>query len=186
MLKILKKLPALLFILLHFSFLFAAIIENRQNTYATVILIGIVILLSIFYIGRINFDDSELRKRDIVTVLMTAFGAISTYYLHIGFELGVVLAAAIVGFTGSFIPNIKKDSILLKNASAAVYCGAFAGMTAPFIAEGYSFIILSGILAGVFLVISKNTLAGYGGKLGSIAFGGVSLVSLIIFLISGI
>lgn len=64
-----------------------------------------------------------------------------------------------------------------------MYCGAFAGMTAPFVADGYAFIILAGIFTGTILVLSKETLHGFGGKLGSIAFGGVSIVALIFLLL---
>jgi len=98
--------------------------------------------------------------------------------------MSAVLAAGIVGFTSSLLPFINRNSDVLRELPVAIYCGAFAGMTAPFIANGYSFIISAGLISGLILIFSKDTLHGHGGKLGTIAFGGVSAVSLILFLFS--
>lgn len=96
--------------------------------------------------------------------------------------MGAVLAAGITGLFSSILPFINRGSDILRQLPVAIYCGAFAGMTAPFIANGYWFLFIAGVFSGIILVVSKDTLHGYGGKLGTIAFGGVSMVSLILFL----
>ena len=182
--KLIKKLPITIFLVLHFSFLILAIIENRNNLYSVLILSGIAFLLSVFYIKNFNSDKSRFKKTDVLLVLFTAIGATITYWLNIKFGMGAVLAAAFTGLISSIIPFLNRKSDILRELPVAMYCGAFAGMTAPFIANGYSFIILSGLFSGLILISSKDTLHGYGGKLGSIAFGGVSMMSLILFLFS--
>ena len=100
------------------------------------------------------------------------------------FKLGAVLAAGITGLISSALPYLNRRSDLLRELPVAIYCGAFAGMTAPFIAQGYLFIAAAGLVSGLILIISKNTLHGFGGKLGTIAFGGVSIIALILFIFS--
>jgi len=98
----------------------------------------------------------------------------------------VVLAGALVGTISSFIPNLLKNkkSIFIPEIPKAIYCGTFVGMTTSTIANGYQFIILSSIIAGVLYWLSKNTFVGFGGKLGTVAFGGVTFAFLLIFIIS--
>ncbi|MCP9199947.1 hypothetical protein MKO06_08520 [Gramella sp. GC03-9] len=73
---------------------------------------------------------------------------------------------------------------MLRELPVALYCGAFAGMTSPLVAGSYSFIILAGLMSGIILAISKTSFHGFGGKLGTIAFGGVCCVSLIIYILN--
>ncbi|WP_155807126.1 hypothetical protein [Gillisia marina] len=46
-------------------------------------------------------------------------------------------------------------------------------MTATYISQGYLFIFLAGIATGIIYILSKNIFIGVGGKLGTMAFGGV-------------
>lgn len=180
--KLYKKLPVFIFLVLHFLFLIIAIFENPGKSYPAIVLSIIAIFLGFFYSRKLEIDNSQLKKIDILLVLFCVLGALVTYWLNTEFKVGAVLASGIVGLLGSFIPFINRRSDLLRELPVPLYCGSFAGMTAPFIANGYSFIFFSGLFCGVILVISKNTLHGYGGKLGSVAFGGVTLMSLILFL----
>jgi len=148
------------------------------------ILTGIGISLGLFYLKVDKTDRSIFRKIDILLILLCIIGAIATYWLNIEYGISTVLAAGIVGFLSSFLPLINRKSDILRELPVAIYCGSFVGMTAPLIAQGYFFIISAGLLSGTILIFSKNTLHGYGGKLGTIAFGGVSLVSLFLFLFS--
>ena len=80
------------------------------------------------------------------------------------------------------LPWFNPNSKLLKEAPAAAYCGSFVGMSSPNVAGNMLFILFAGFVAGVLLVFSKNIFQGYGGKLGTIAFGGVALTYLVVFL----
>jgi hypothetical protein len=177
-------LPFSIFFLLHFSILIAAIIENLHNVYFLIILSVISLLLGVFY--RTKYKDAKARfyRIDIILVFLTALGALITYWLNIELGIGAVLAAGITGLLSSFLPLMNRRSNLLRELPVAMYCGAFAGMTAPFIAKGYVFILFAGLISGIILIATKDTLHGYGGKLGTIAFGGVSAVVLILYLLS--
>ncbi|QYA26087.1 hypothetical protein G3I01_11360 [Gramella sp. MT6] len=118
----------------------------------------------------------------MLLIILSIIGAVTTYWLNVELDLGTVLSAGITGLLSSFIPFINRRSDTLRELPAAIYCGAFAGMTAPFLANGYTFISFAGLFTGIILIISKSTLHGFGGKLGTVAFGGVSLMSLILFL----
>ncbi|WP_146167236.1 hypothetical protein [Christiangramia gaetbulicola] len=139
-------------------------------------------LLASFYYKNHKPERSVFRRLDILLVVLTIIGAVITYWLNLEFGLGIVLSAGITGLLSSFIPFINRRSDILRELPAAIYCGAFAGMTAPFIAKGYIFIFFAGLFTGHILIISKSTLHGFGGKLGTVAFGGVSLMSLILYL----
>ena len=182
--KIFNKLPVILFAAFHYSFLIAAIFENRSHPVATFILLAITLLISIFYFRNLKFKTSVFKKIDLLIIVFTALGAVVTYWLNISTEIGVVLAAGITGLISSFLPLINRRSEILRELPVAIYCGAFAGMTSPLVANGYNFILATGILSGIILVSTKSTLHGYGGKLGTIAFGGVALISLILFLLT--
>ena len=170
--------------LLHVSFMAAAIYENRNNLEIILLLGIILILLGVFYFFKFKPEKSNLKYSDILLLLFTIFGALITYWLNVELKTGVVMAAGITGLVSSFIPFIKRDSDILRELPVALYCGAFAGMTSPLVAGGYAFITAAGLITGIILIFSKSSLHGFGGKLGTIAFGGVSAVSLLIYLTS--
>ncbi len=180
--KLFKKLPVFIFLILHFSFLIVSIIENKDKVFPAILLSGIALFLCFFYTRKTQINKSRIKKIDFILIFATISGAILTYWLNIKFSIGVVLAAGLVGFISSFIPFLERKSDVFREIPVAMYCGAFAGMTAPFIAHGYTFIFFAGLLSGLLLVISKDTFQGYGGKLGTIAFGGVSIFSIITLL----
>ena len=62
---------------------------------------------------------------------------------------------------------------------AAIYCGAFLSMSCLEKISHIGFVLAAGILAGIFLMLSKNLYLGFGGKLGTIAFEGVVIVSVL-------
>jgi len=164
--------------------LIVAFSENLESILSILILAVISLSLGFFYSRKFNSDRSRFKKLDILLILFTVIGAITTYWLNIEYNIGAVLAAGITGLFSSFLPLLNRRSDILRELPVAVYCGTFVGMTAPFIANGYFFITMAGLFSGLLLIFSKDTLHGYGGKLGSVAFGGVALMSLILFLFS--
>ncbi len=181
---LIKKFPVFIFLSMHFAFLAAAFKENQQNPVSILILSGISILMGLFYFKKVKAVGSIYKKIDLLLVIFTSLGAIFTYYLTVEIKLDAVLAAGITGLISSALPYLNRRSDLLRELPVAIYCGAFAGMTAPFIAKGFPFIGAAGLISGLILIISKNTLHGFGGKLGTIAFGGVSISFLILFIFS--
>lgn len=156
--------------------------DNRENLNLYLILLPVSVLLGFFYLNTRNSYEKIFKKRDLISISVSTSGALLTYFFNLKLNIGVVLAAGIIGLLGSIIPLINKKSEILKLIPPALYCGAFAGMTAPFVANGYLFIFFAGLATGILYVMAKNMLNGYGGKLGSIAFGGVSIVYSILYL----
>jgi hypothetical protein len=74
-------------------------------------------------------------------------------------SLSPVIASAVVGLMGSFIPPL----------SAIIYIGSFAGMCAPVhLGNPYHILAISFFGTGIYLV-TKNRFVGLGGKMGAIA-----------------
>ena len=182
MTKAFRYLAFLLFIFFQLSFLLAIFYEEL-NTYWILIFIAVISLL--ISVGYYNVTHAEEKHfiQDCFLIFFVVTGALGTYYISTTLKLGPVIAASGVGFLASFIPIINQKSPILKESPEAIYCGAFVGMTAPQVASGLSFILFAGFITGVILLLSKNVFNGFGGKLGTIAFGGVALTSLAIFLI---
>ena len=180
MIKIFRRLAFFIFILLQFIFLFSIFFEK----FDTPLLLGSLLLLSsLLSLAYYNSPrkEEEFFFKDIYLIFFVVLGALVSYLINL--QMGPVIAAAATGTAASFIPSLfrKNKTGIIAEFPAAVYCGAFVGMTAPSVAGNLSFIIFSGFIAGSLLLIAKNIFNGFGGKLGTIAFGGVALSSAIIY-----
>lgn len=158
--------------------------EHSGNRLLVVFFSSIIILLlytllkfrKILHHHQTEFDSYKL-------TLWVPIGAMATYYCNHHLQLGAVLAAAVVGLCASFIPSVAPKRTLLKGAPASVYCGAFIGMSDLRIAQGFEFVLVASFFTAVLLIVSKSVLLGVGGKLGTLAFGGVALTYLLFLLI---
>lgn len=178
--KHLKKIPLLLLALLHASFLLAIALEQTGFAPMLGFTVAIALLVIIAY-SKVPMQDSKHLKEDFAAVLFVMLGAAITYLLHVHASLGSVIAAASLGTAASFVPTVFRQNKLAAEVPAASYCGAFVGMSSPNVAGSLLFILMASLIAGVLLVFSKNIFQGYGGKLGTIAFGGVALTYLLVF-----
>lgn len=104
-------------------------------------------------------------------VVAVAVGAATAYILNIHVGLGPVVAAALVGLLGSFLP---------KKLPPAIYCGSFVGMSSSLVLGNIWVVGLAGLAAGILYLFAENVFKGVGGKLGTIAFVGVALTVLIL------
>jgi len=180
--KIIRRLTLLIIISLHLTFL-AAILFEKINTWWLISCIVFISAAITYAYYRHDSDEEEHFLLDLQDIALVAVGAIFTYFLNIQTQMGPVIAAALIGTIASFIPNLFKKSSAIKKIPAPIYCGTFVGMCAQQIAGGYSFILFASLLAGALFIGAKNLFNGYGGKLGTIAFGGVALCSLIAYLV---
>ena len=142
---------------------------------------AIFLLVIAYFLHPLKSNDEDIAH--FLNVLFVFFGASSTYILHDSFNLDVVLAAALVGFLASFIPEIETKNTTFKNIPIAVYCGTFVGMTRISLESNYVFILIASLCTGLLLIGTKNAFQGIGGKLGTFAFGGVVLTFLFSYLI---
>ena len=112
-------------------------------------------------------------------VLLAAIGALVVLALSRGALASVVTAAALVGSAGGLVERVSGGREPWRDGAAALYCGAFAGMTSELVLRHPAWVLLAGALAGLLLVLLGNSWRGIGGKLGSTAFLGVVLTCLL-------
>ena len=83
--------------------------------------------------------------------------------------LSPIVAASLVGVAAA---------VGTRSVAVPVYCGAFVGMTSPKVFGSYWQVTLAAVLAGVLFIVAHPVFHGLGGKLGTTAFVGVSLVAI--------
>jgi hypothetical protein len=98
-------------------------------------------------------------------------GCLLTYILHQQVELPVVIASAAVGFVGSLLPWHKLRS--------TIYAGSFAGMCSAYYLTNYWEIGLLGLIGMLLFYLTEKHVVGFGGKLGTIAFISVGVLTLL-------
>ena len=176
--KRVKQLSFILIILCHLGFLAAILFEQQNNIIVSAFVVLALILLVVTY-KKTPLSTTNHSFEHVLTIAFVFFGAILTYILCTSFQMSSVLAAGLVGLVISFVPNFFKNNTFIKTMPTAVYCGAFVGMTNLSVAPDYIFITLASTITGLLLVGTKDTFHGVGGKLGTLAFGGVVITFLI-------
>jgi len=179
--KIISVITFFLIIAIHLIFLTSILVEKVNEIW---VLLGVILVTSLityaYYHSTTDQEDHFLA--DLQDIFYIAIGGIFTYFLSVELKLGAVIAAGIVGTIASIPPYLHKKSKIFSRIPATVYCGAFVGMSQKTLASNYSFILFACLLTGILFIGSKNLFNGYGGKLGTLAFGGVAFTSLLIYL----
>lgn len=162
---------------LHYAFIIAVLAERSQSTYHLVTLILALFLIAYAY-RYTPIKNVKYTLVDAISIVFVLLGALGTFALSVETNFNTVFAASALGLLGACIPKHK----LLNEAPAALYCGTFIGMTSVLVADGYLFIAFAGALGGLVYILAKPYLNGFGGKLGTIAFGGVAFATLFLYL----
>ncbi|WP_201023484.1 hypothetical protein [Pseudoalteromonas sp. 10-33] len=102
-------------------------------------------------------------------------GCLLCFVMHTEFNFPAVIAASVVGLSGSFIPFPKSLNI---HPNAAIYAGSFAGMCSSSLINSYWELAFISLLGACLYVLTLNLFSGFGGKLGSIAFVSVAVFAL--------
>ncbi len=90
------------------------------------------------------------------------------FYLQSEFKLTAVVAAALTGFLGTFIPDTKR--IESTHVHATIYMGAFVAMGSKVVSAGPWQILLVSLLGSTIYFFISPYFKGLGGRLGLIAF----------------
>lgn len=181
--KTIRNVFIIFLLIIQACFLYAIFKESKQSlAIAAAMLILCILVLITTVRGKIHHEDHAYEH--ILVVLWIPIGAVTTFYLNHFFKLSPVISAAAVGSVGSFIPVLKKESNYLRQLPAAIYCGAFIGMSSTGVAPNILFILTASMFTAILLLLSKNLFAGVGGKLGTLAFAGVVITSFLYFLIT--
>ncbi len=133
-----------------------------------IILIGVVI--AIFDEAK-HIKDSKIKKITGSQLFLQGFavliGALAAYSISHDMGLGPVVASSLVGILAF---------VVFPDYSVAAYCGSFVGMTSNTLLFNWFEVGLAGSLAGVIFVLTKDIFTGVGGKLGTIALIGTSVI----------
>lgn len=162
------------------SIFLAAIWAESTSIPAVLALMALIALLTVLSWRKIPHHDHDHLWEDTWLIVFVGAGAVITFWLSRTLHHSPVIAAGTVGLLASFIPSVWPKTSWSGQIPPATYCGAFVGMTSPKVAGDYPFILLAAGSAGILLMLSKNVFHGYGGKLGTIAFGGVALIAVLI------
>ncbi|RFZ90625.1 hypothetical protein D0C36_16810 [Mucilaginibacter conchicola] len=181
--KLNRRISWIILTVIQALFLFMIFKENRHVGWISITIIVLLVLVAVAHFRAPLHHDDHLYENVFVAVWIP-IGAITSYWLNHTLGLGPVIAAGIVGTTASFVPAINKRSDYLKHLPPAVYCGAFIGMSNLKVANGFLFVLAASVFAAIGLVLSKSLFNGMGGRLGLVAFSGVVIATVVLFLIS--
>lgn len=136
-------------------------------------------ILTSVVVGNPLLSGSMVGLEDnILLVFYSVCGAVFTYIISIRFKHGAVVASAFVGLVGGLILPIIHNTTGVTFA-VAVFCASFAGMSSREHFKSEMDMIFVGIICGLTFVLTTPHLGGAGGKLGTIAFGSVIILSSI-------
>ena len=160
------------------------IVKEHYGTNTTIIITAIFIILTLLLGYRyLDLHHEDYAYERVAVVIWVPIGAVLCYLLNVNAGLGPILSMGIVGTLASFAPSLNKNSNYLKQIPASIYCGAFVGMSSVDTTPNIGFVLAAGTVAGLFFMISKNLFLGVGGKLGTMAFAGVTMATLIYWII---
>ncbi len=135
----------------------------------------IIAMLYVFrraFIETKNLEESygPFSRKALYDFLATSIASVITFILSTQAGLGAVTASGAVGLVAA---------IAVKPYAVPIFCGSFLGMCSPDHFSMGQFIIAS-VVVGVIFVATKDVFNGYGGKLGTIAFGAALLTGIIV------
>ena len=173
-----KILPIIGFVLLTAMVMFLLLAATNEawinhtaaGIFAVFVTIGTII--AIFYEGRtlISQDISPVPiSRKVFELLAVVIGGLITFYFSHDIGMGVVIASSLVGILAAMVAP---------EYSVAAYCGSFVGMSSNDLFFNYAEVVLASAVAGLVYVLTRDVFAGFGGKLGTIAFIGAALTAL--------
>ncbi len=148
----------------------------RENVFLSLAFLPFVIIMFyVFYrvfIEARNIKDSYklLSRKALYDFLATAIAAIVTFILSVQVGLGPVTASGVVGVAAA---------LALRPYAVPIFCGSFLGMSCIDHLSMWQFVIAS-VVVGAIFVATKDVFNGYGGKLGTIAFGAALLTGIIV------
>ena len=165
-------------IFIHILFIVPILSENTGNVKVIAVCSTILFFLLAGYF--ISFRKCSQQEWHILPGLAIPLGAVLTFFLNEELHLGAVVAASTVGLVGSFAPLLGKRC---EAFPPAIYCGAFIGMSSVLIITSYWMLVMASLFSlGIYLLL-QPVFNGFGGKLGSIAFGGVLCMMLLNYLV---
>lgn len=137
---------------------------------ATFVLLGASIAIYFEGQGLILQDIAQAKiSRLVFEFLAVVLGGIGTYYLSYYIGLGAVVASSLIAILADMV---------VPEYGVPAYCGSFVGMSSNILFFNHAEVALASAVAGLVYVLTRDVFAGFGGKLGTIAFIGASITGV--------
>jgi hypothetical protein len=137
--------------------------------FASFVLLGASIAIYLEGKGLISQDITGAKFSHLIfEFLAVVLGGIGTYYLAYFIGLGAVVASSLIAIVAD---------MLVPEYGVPAYCGSFVGMSSNILFINHSEVALASAFAGLVYVLTRDIFAGFGGKLGTIAFIGASITT---------
>ena len=142
--------------------------------------LGVMAFFSGLFISLVSKPQTELIRlpdliQGLVIVLSCVFGSIVTCLLSMRMKAGPVMASGIITLIGGiFLPCISP--LIGQNLASSLTAGTYAGMSSKEVIGSKLYMGLAGMVAGIILVLGVPVFYGLGGKLGAVAFLGVTTI----------
>lgn len=104
----------------------------------------------------------------VLLVAVAGAAAVGTFALSVRLEYGPVVGSAVVGLAAGVAAPLLLP--VGEAVAAAAFCASFAGMVSPDRLPNESATLLAGLVSGALFVAVTPAFAGFGGKLGTVAF----------------
>lgn len=138
---------------------------------AMLVLVSIGVLLGVRFEWRALRRVGEIRRPTpaevVVSTVSLMSGTIATLVVVIELGLSPIVSAGVVGIVAA---------IVVPKRAVPAYCGAFVGMTSPELFVTYWHALVAAGVASVVFVLGKPVFHGVGGKLGTTAFVGATVI----------
>lgn len=109
----------------------------------------------------------------VVTLVGTILVGIGGRELGLSAVFSAATVGVVAGLASRFVRRVSDAD------AAALYVGAFAGMTSPVVLLGPGWLVLAGLITGLLWSIVREAWVGVGGKMGTVTFAGVALTALL-------
>ncbi len=165
-----------IFCVLILIFTLAEIRQKPELVLPFVLTVVILFLATVKLYRHIEDEVHDLLNGWKIFVALLC-GSWLTYFLATSASVNSVLAASVVGVLGAYVPELLRIKHA-KDYAAPIYCGTFVGMSSSLVFPNAYWLIFASAVSALLCVISKNVYLGVGGKLGAMAFMGVTIVLL--------
>jgi hypothetical protein len=164
-----KNIGLCIFLLIHFYYI-NRLLSNGVPVFEICFLIVMVTLAYIWGFGHYHHNPAVDSSRIPSSVISASIGGVCCYGLSQ--QTGPILACGIVGLLASFLTQVFKDK-KYHELPYSTYCGCFVGMSAHAILPDMITVSILAGFSGFLFAMTKRSLEGVGGRLGSISFASV-------------
>lgn len=155
-----------IFALIHSYFIFQLLAGGVSAV--VILILGLIVAFA--YLGGYihnRHNPAVDAARISSTVFSAAVGGVCCYLLSS--VTNPILACGVVGFLASYLSQLFKGEAF-HELPYSTYCGCFVGMSAHTVLPNATTVAVVAAFSGLLFALTKQSLEGVGGRLGSLSF----------------